>query len=103
MVVNHFTNARQRTVPRSNLPRTSAFGRKIAAWHDAWLQRRAALRWAHELDSLDARTLRDIGLNHSAAGDMALSLRGEDRTRAEITFLPHYLQGVAKVATHLEG
>lgn len=103
MAVNHIAPARRRPAPRSNLPRNSAFARAIAAWHDAWLQRRAARRWAKELDSLGERTLRDIGLSRAVADDLARDLRIPDRTRAEITFPPQYLPGLVKLGAHLEG
>lgn len=103
MAVNHITGVRQRPVPRSTLSRGSAFSRMIAAWHDKWLRRRAETQWARELDALDMRTLRDIGLSQAEAGDLARKLRGTDQKGAEITFPPHCFQGVAKLSAHLEG
>jgi len=55
------------------------------------------------LDSLDERTLRDIGLSRAAADDLARDLRIKDRTRAEITFPPHCFPGLVKLDPHLEG
>ena len=103
MAINHNTNPRTRPAPHSNLPRNSAFGRVIAARHDGWLRRRAARSWARELDSLDERTLRDIGLSRAAADDLARDLRIKDRTRAEITFPPHCFPGLVKLDSDLEG
>ncbi|MEP4378411.1 MAG: hypothetical protein ABJ215_14735 [Alphaproteobacteria bacterium] len=98
---------RARPAPRSALPRTNKLLRHIADWHDRWLARRAHARWRRELQALDPRILRDIGLTYAVIDEVSRAARARDlaglQANAETTFPPHCDPSLAKLAHHVEG
>jgi len=65
MALNVTTPARERPVPRSPLARSNPLMSLLADLDDARLARKHAAAALRELQGLDARMLRDIGLNHA--------------------------------------
>ncbi|MBO6781663.1 MAG: DUF1127 domain-containing protein [Alphaproteobacteria bacterium] len=99
MAVERYIPARPRPCATSALPRRHPLAAIVAAWHDAWLARRAAARGRQELAELDPRILRDIGLEPWDARRLTQA----NAVRAESTIPPQSLPGLAKLAHHLEG
>lgn len=112
MVVEHAISPRRiRSVPTSPVARNNPVLRLIALVHDVWLARRATAKWRRELQTLDSRILRDIGVNqliikeicNTAKNRAAAAQQRKWREIAESTFLPHCEPDVAKVAPNIKG
>lgn len=65
MALNVTTPARERPVPRSSLARSNPLMSLLADLDDSRLARKHAAAARRELQEIDARILRDIGLNHA--------------------------------------
>ena len=106
MDMNHVKLRRHRPAPRSGLPRTNRFLKFLAERHDLWLAHRAHARWRQELQALDPRLLRDIGLTNWTGDDVSRVAQARDLAQiaaeAKTTFPPHCDPSLAKLAPHLE-
>lgn len=112
MVVEHPKSPRRiRPVPTSSIARTNGVLRLLALAHDVWLARRVTAKWRRELQTLDNRILRDIGVNQliikeicDAAENRADATQQRKwREMRESTFPPHCEPDVAKVAPNIRG
>lgn len=112
MVVEHAISPRRiRPVPTSPIVRTNAALRLLALVHDVWLARRTTAKWRRELQTLDHRILRDIGVNQLIIGEIcdAAENRADAahqrkwREMRESTFPPHCEPDIAKVAPNIKG
>jgi len=112
MVVEHRISPRRvRPVPTSSLARSNPALRLLALAHDVWLARRATAKWRRELQVLDSRILRDIGVNQliiaeicdAAENRAAAAQQRKWREMRESTFPPHCEPDVAKVAPNIRG
>ncbi len=103
MAVNRYKPSRPRPVPASSRAAPRAWTHPaflvFARWHRAWRAHRTQVQWQRELAALDARMLRDVGLEPADVRRLTQVVKKP----AESTIPPQYLPGLAKLAHHLEG